>query len=195
MSRTTSLLALVLTLTACGKSGSDAGATAKAEPSPSATAPSSAKPSSSATSASSAKADAKPLKGGPTPLTVPFVPCQVTIPADSEIGEAKESGFWVKVQGGQPMFDPSVLIVNSPISMFDKTIDPGATKLKFKVEEKRDDGYALEGELEKQGKKYYFVDRSIPCAPKAWLHCRMVAQEQKDAEYASRVCRSLVAKK
>ncbi len=129
------------------------------------------------------------------PTTVAHAKCPVRIPSDSEIVEAKETSFTVKVKGGRPLFDPSILVVNSIVSIYDNEIEPDASNLKLTVDEKlADDGYALEGEFEKQGRKYYFVDRSIPCAPKAWLGCRIVTIEKKNADYASRVCKTLVAK-
>ena len=130
------------------------------------------------------------------PVTVPHALCPVTIPLDSEIVEAKETSFTVKIKGGRELFDPSIMVVNQIVSVYSKTRYPDAQNLKFTVDEKlAGDGYALEGEFEQQGKKYYFVERSIPCAPKAWLDCSIRTINPKDAAYASRVCRNLVPAK
>ncbi len=130
------------------------------------------------------------------PISVPFAQCPVTIPSDSEVVDASKGGFTVKVKGGRAMTDPSVLVVNGIVSIYDKSIEPSAENLRFTVDEKLpDDGYALEGDFDRQGRKYYFVDRSIPCAPKAWLSCRIITIHRKSAEYASRVCSNLVAPK
>jgi len=164
--RSTPLVVIALAAMGCGKSTTDSGAGAvKAEPAAFVTA------------------------------NVPFAQCPITIPRDSEIVDATSTSFTVKVKGGRPLFDPSIMVVNSIVNVFSKTIASEATNLKFTVEEQRPDGYALEGEFEKQGHKYYFVDRSIPCAPKAWLACRIITIDQKNAVYASRVCRTLVPAK
>ena len=166
MMRLKLLVGIALIAVGCGKSTADSGAV-------------------------TARADPALL----VPTKVPFVRCPITIPADSEVVDAKSTSFTIKVKGGRPLLDPNIMVVNSIVNVFSKDIDSEATNLTFTTEEQRPDGYALEGEFQKQGRRYYFVDRSIPCAHEAWLACRIVTIDQKNAAYASRVCRTLVPAK
>jgi hypothetical protein len=126
-------------------------------------------------------------------VKVPEAKCEVAIPANMVIADAKESGFKIVEKGKDPTFD-GMLIAITPIEPMGNLAPPDATDVKMDKDKKNPDGSVeREGSYKTSIQSFYAAEYAYPIG-KDWLHCNIRAAKAERRDEVAKLCRGLAPK-
>ncbi|MRG96161.1 hypothetical protein [Polyangium spumosum] len=127
-------------------------------------------------------------------VKVPEAKCEVAIPANMEIVDAKASGFWIVEKGKNAKLD-GMLISMTPVGPMGDLAPPGSSDVKVDKDEKNPDGSAArEGSYKTSVQSFFVAEYAYPISKESWLHCNIKAAKAEDRDSVAKLCRTLAPK-
>ena len=129
----------------------------------------------------------------PVRVQVPELKCEVAIPGNMEIVDAKASGFWIVEKGKNAKLD-GMLVAVTPVGPMGDLAPPGSTDVKIDKDQKNPDGSAArEGSYKTSVQTFYVAEYAYPIG-KDWLHCNIKAAKVEDRNSVAKLCSTLAPK-
>jgi len=127
-------------------------------------------------------------------VQVPEAKCEVAIPSNMEIVDAKASGFTIVEKGKNAKLD-GMLIAMTPVGPMGGIAPPDAKDVKTDKEEKSPDGaVAREGSFANAYQTLYVAEYAYPISKESWLHCKIQAAKAERRDSVAKLCRGLAPK-
>jgi hypothetical protein len=138
----------------------------------------------------SAAADPASGPAAPARVKVPEAKCEVALPANMIIADAKASGFKIVEKGKDPTFH-GMLVVVMPVGPIGSLAPPDATDVQVLKDQKNPDGsVAREGSYKTAVQTLHVAEYVYPVG-KEWLHCKIAAAKPERRDEIARLCAGL----
>jgi len=126
-------------------------------------------------------------------VQIPELKCEVAIPSNMEIVDAKPSGFWIVEKGKNKM--DGMLIAITPVGPMPKaSVPPDATDVKSLKDKTNPDGSVeREGSYKNKYQTLHTAEYAFPLG-KEWIHCNISAALPARRDEVAKLCSTLAPK-
>lgn len=137
----------------------------------------------------SASADPSSGPAARVRVKVPEAKCELAIPANMVIADAKASGFKIVEKGKDPTFDGTSIVI-MPVGPMGGIAPPDATDVKVTKDQKSDTVVAREGSYKNAVQTLHVAEYSYALG-KEWLSCKIAAAKPERRDQVAQLCAGL----